>query len=199
MALCTETDAEVIAGADIPTADFDSLLVLAAELIDGELGRAADTTVVTGETTYLAAGAQRLAILTDGFPLASIEEIREDGDALVAGTDYRADLEAGEIYRLNSDGGRRFWPTGTVIEVDYTTAVPSGIRTVCAQMIARSWSQSDKSGASGKPAIMAGLRQLAIGRWSATADTPTGESKNSPLSMTESERRTIHRWRDRRP
>lgn len=201
MALCTVADVEALLQGDIdPDNDpvIVALLEMAEDKIIEQLGRDPNAgQTVTGERTYLPAGSRRTSILTDLWPLASVDDITEDGTTLTAGTDYEADLETGTIYRLNSSGGRTWWTQAVPILVDYTTAIVPGTRTICAQATARAF-KAGRDYAT-RPAVLDGLRQLTIGRWSATRETGSQTDRSEPISLTESESTSILRWRDRRP
>lgn len=201
MTLCTTADVEALIQSDI-TNDLDPMIVamleMASEEISAVLGRDAEPGVAyTGQRFWIPAGNQTLALLTEHFPLASIDQLTEGGTALVAGTDYTVDLEAGRLYRLSSAGGPVFWATGTEILVDYTTAPIPGARTICAAATARAFKSGEEH--ANRPTIMAGFRQLTIGRWSATRESGTAHQSLEPISLTDRERATILSWKNRSP
>lgn len=201
MTLCTEAQVEALlpATSDIPTATFTELEVLASALIDTALGRPAEGGTELTETHRLPPGVPRSTLLLDRFPVASIGSVVEDGETLTEGTDYLADEAAGILTRISStDGVERSWETGKILSITYTPATVPIARTICAQAIARAFKQADPAAAGAKPAVMAGLRQLTIGRWSGTAET-SAAAVAAALHLTDSEIAMLRAERDRRP
>lgn len=201
MTLCTEEQAEALlpAGADIPTATFTALEEMASDMIDNALGRPAEGGTEITETHRLPPGIPRNELILDRFPVSAVGSVVEDGTTLAEGTDYLEDLDAGILTRiLDADGIERSWETGKIIAVTYTPATVPIARTICAKAIARAYRQTDQATAGVKPAVMAGLRQLTIGRWSATAET-TAQTIAEGLHLTDSELAELRAVRDRRP
>lgn len=196
-ALTTKPAVEAVLGSAI-TDDtrLDELIAQASSLIEDEVGRHFDTTAITDEIHT--APARSRSILLEHWPIASVEEVREDGTILTAGTDYKVDLEAG-IIRRTIDEVPAHWYYGKLdaIEVDYTPAVPEALNTVAAGMVARAMRGGDNEAA--VPSVMGGLRQLTIGRWSATREGSTETRAGTAIYLTDYEVRVAHRWRDRRP
>jgi len=198
-ALTTKAAVEAVLGSTIDAGDVTRLTELIAQasaLIEDEAGRHFDTTAITEE--FHTAPASTRAILLDHWPIASVEEIRENGTILTADDDYKIDLDAGIIRRASS-GAPAFWYYGLLdaIEVDYTPRVPEALNTLAAQMVARAMRGGDNEAA--VPTVMAGLRQLTIGRWSATREGSTETRAGTAIYLTDAEVRIAHRWRDRRP
>lgn len=205
MTLCTTADVEALIQSDI-TNDQDPMVVamleMAGHIIDAELGRPAEGgTPITGELVRLAAGVDRYTILLPRWPITSVEQVTEDGTALVAGTDYTVDLDAGTLSRIDASstpaGRSKSWAADVDISIDYTPATVPVARSVCAQAVARAF----KVGANyaNQPTVLAGLRQLTIGRWSATRQTEGATTEAAPLSLTAEERAVLRAHRDRRP
>lgn len=196
-ALTTKAAVEAVLGTTVTdTTRLNELIAQASALIEDEVGRHFDTTAITDE--FHTAPATSRALLLRHWPIASVEEVREDGTVLTDGTDYKVDLEAG-IIRRASEGVPARWYYGKLdaIEVDYTPTVPEALNAVAAGMVARAMRGGDNEAA--VPTVMAGLRQLTIGRWSATREGSTETRAGTAIYLTEHELRIAHRWRDRRP
>lgn len=201
MTLCTTADVEALLQGDIePENDpkVVALLEMATELIELEVGRPVDDVEERTDRWTLGAGAALTPILLPRWPVASIASVIEDGTSLTVDQTYTADLEAGIVSRIYDAAGVAYpWTAGKVISVTYTPAVPRGLRTICAQAVARAF-KAGRDYAT-KPAVLSGLRQLTIGRWSATAREETGQTSAEALSLTDAERAAVRAHRDRRP
>lgn len=197
--LTTQAAVEAVLGSTIDAGDVTRLTELIAQasaLIEDEVGRSFDTDPITAE--FHTTPARARALLLDHWPIASVEEIRENGTALTVEDDYVIDLDAGIIRRASS-GSPAYWYYGLLdaIEVDYTPAVPAALNALAAQMVARAFRGGDNEAA--VPTVMAGLRQLTIGRWSATREGSSETRAGTAIYLTDAELRIAHRWRDRRP
>lgn len=199
MTLATTADVEALIQGDIDP-DNDPKIVAMLEMASGNveaaLGRKAEPAeVITGET-HTISGRKR-SVLLERFPIASVEEVRENSIALAAGTDYSIDLEAGIIRRLTS-GYPANWLIGEdVVEVDYTTAEVPGLRGITAAIVARAF-KAGRAYAT-RPSGMEGLKQLTVGRWSATVEGPVAQQAANPLELTAGELAAVRSHRDRRP
>lgn len=198
-ALTTKAAVEAVLGSTIAAGDdttrVTELITQASALIESEVGRSLDTTPITGEAHTAPPSTSR--VLLRHWPIASVEAVNENAVALAAGTTYRVDLDTGIITRLYS-GALGFWLTTIdTITVDYTPAVPAELGVVAAQMVARAFRGGSNEAA--VPAVMSGLRQLTIGRWSATREGSSETRAGTALYLTDAERTIAHRWRDRRP
>lgn len=196
-ALTTQASVEAVLGTSITdTTRLNELIAQASALIEDEVGRHFDTTAITDETHT--APATSRAILLEHWPVASVEAVREDGDTLTVDTDYKVDLDAG-IIRRASEGSPARWYYGKLdaIEVDYTPTVPEALNALAAGMVARAMRGGDNEAA--VPSVMGGLRQLTIGRWSATREGSTETRAGTAIYLTDAELRIARRWRDRRP
>ena len=203
MPLATTPDVEAILQNDV-TDDQDVMIVALLEMatasIEGEVGRPLEATAYTGILRTLAVGNNGV-LLADHWPLASIEQIDEDGTTLVDGTDFIADLEIGAITRINSSGTVVPWFAGFAgIDLDYIAAVPGLARSECARLTADAFiggaNFAQRSSIAG--GAMLALRQLTIGRWSATSETGQG-SGTTGIVIDELASRRLASIRDRRP
>lgn len=203
MPLCALTDVEAILQNNI-TNPVDpmavALLELASASIEGEVGRDLEATAYTGLLRTMAAGNNGV-LLADHWPLASIESVTEDGTLLVDGTDFIADLEIGAITRISSSGAATPWDHSFAgIDLDYTALVPGIARSECARLTAEAFiggaNFAQRSSIAG--GAMVALRQLTIGRWSATAETGQG-SGTTGIVIDELASRRLATIRDRRP
>lgn len=195
MPLTTTADVEALLQVDIEPDDHpkvQALLEMATELITAELGRNPEAEDVT--ETLFARPVGPLVFL-NRWPIASVATLSEDGTALVLDDDYRADLPTGTLVRVSSAYPRN-WPGGVPIAAAYTTAVIPGLRTICAAMVARAIKAGQANAAA--PALLLGLKQLTIGRWSGTSDTTKGTGVGDAIYLTDVERATVHSWRERR-
>jgi hypothetical protein len=199
MTLAVTADVEALLQIDITDDDDPTvirLLELATAIIEDEAGRSFDTTPIIAEAHTAAPHAR--AILLEHWPVASVEEVREAGTVLAVSTDYLIDLRAGILRRRFSSSTAYWEGTPAAIEVDYTPAVPAGLVALCAQVAARNFNLGASNVAG--PSVMAGLRQLTIGRWSATKETGrAGNALGEGLTLSDAEVRIAHRYRDRRP
>lgn len=201
MTLCTTADVEALLQGDIDP-DNDpkvvALLEMATELIEAEVGRPVDDVTERTDRWTLGVGASKSPILLPRWPVSAVASVTEDGTTLTVDVDYLVDLEAGIVSRIYDANGWPYpWTAGKVIAVTYTPAVPRGLRTLCAQAVARAFKAGREYAT--KPAQLAGLRQLTIGRWSATAREDTGQTAAEALSLTDAERAAARAYRDRRP
>ncbi|KKK69231.1 hypothetical protein LCGC14_2936110, partial [marine sediment metagenome] len=103
MALCALSDMEALLQNNI-TNPVDpmalTILDLASLAVEAEVGRDLEATALTGIVRTMDLGNNGV-LLTDHWPLASIESVTEDGELLVLGTDYFEDLELGTITRIS--------------------------------------------------------------------------------------------------
>lgn len=181
-----------------PEPVITTLIDLATNLIDAEIGRPAEGgTPITDELhrfAHYTPAPARAAVLLRRWPVTEIDSISVDGDAF---TTFEADLETGIVHAVTDTGYLTHWTAGIPITVTYTPATIQAARTVAVQMVARAY----KAGAeyANRPTQLLGLRQLTIGRWSATASTEPGQTAAEAISLTDAERRILERYRDRRP
>lgn len=178
----------------------------AAELIDmvqsrieSRLGRPAEATAspIT-ETHLLAAYPGVRAVLLDRWPITGVDAVTEDDTALEAEA-WSADLAAGILTRIRGDAPNLYtgaWTTHT-LDVTYTPATIAELAALAAEVVARAFVASEASAAA--PTVLAGLRQLTIGRWSATAETSARSDPIAALRLTEDDLAIVDRWRDRLP
>lgn len=203
MSLCALTDMEALLQNNI-TNPVDpmalTILDLASLAIEGEVGRDLEATAYTGVLRTMDLGNNGV-LLVDHWPLASIEDVTEDGETLVLGTDYLEDLELGAITRINSNGTVVPWRTeAQTISLDYTALVPGVARTECARIAADAFIGGANFAARSSIAggAMLALRQLTIGRWSGTAETGAG-SGTTGVVIDELARTRLSSIVDRRP
>lgn len=204
MALCALTDMEALLQNNI-TNPVDpmalTILDLASLAIEAEVGRDLEATPLTGIVRTLELGNNGV-LLTDHWPLASIESVTEDGELLVLDTDYFEDLEIGTITRIS--GTNPFviaWDAGpSSIVLDYTPVTPGVARTECARIAADAFIGGANFAARSSIAggAMLALRQLTIGRWSGTAETGAG-SGTTGVVVDELARLRLSVIIDRRP
>lgn len=204
MALCALSDMEALLQNNI-TNPVDpmalTILDLASLAVEAEVGRDLEATVLTGILRTMALPNNGV-LLTDDWPLASIESVTEDGEVLVLGTDYFEDLELGTITRITGDDPVVIsWdgkPSG--ISLDYTRLVPGVARTECARIAADAFIGGANFAARSNIAggAMLALRQLTIGRWSGTAETGAG-SGTTGVIIDELARTRLSSIVDRRP
>lgn len=192
--LCEVLDVEALIQTDI-TSDVDPrilrLIELASEEINGAIGRPMEAE--TGLVLTVSAGITRSTILLPRWPLAAVTEVDEDGTVLVDGTDYLADLTAGLLVRQSS-GVPIFWNWPLeVLSVTVTTVTPGDVRALCARLVANAFEAG--LAIANRPTQLAGLRQLTIGRWSATADTGAA---GPGIFLDASAQKVVDRWKDRR-
>lgn len=200
MTLCTAADVEALLQVDIVN-DLDpnllTLIAMATEMIDTELGRTALGGVELVETIRHRPGIPRESILLNQWPVVAAGlVVVEDGVTLTVADDYDITPGSGIVTRLSSDVPIT-WATGAAIVVTYTPLTVPGTRTICAQAVARAIERGRAFAT--KPAQLGGIKQLTIGRWSATAETSTAATSSSALSLTDVERSALRAWRDRRP
>lgn len=172
-----------------------TLLELATAVVEGEVGRVFATDEITDEahTTPTLTG----AVLLDHWPVAEVGEVTESGEVLTVDVDYRAELRAGIVRRVVGSSFGYWAPTPAAILVTYTPAIPAELAALAAQITARAFKAGQDNAAA--PAVMAGLRQLTIGRWSATRETGrAGLAAGEALTLTDAEVRVAHRYRERR-
>jgi hypothetical protein len=203
MPLCALTDMEALLQNNI-TNPVDpmalTLLDLASLAIEAEVGRDLEATALTGILRTMDAGNNGV-LLTDDWPLASIEAVTENAVVLVLGTDYLEDLELGAIRRINSNGAVIPWLADPqTISLDYTRLTPGVARTECARIAADAFIGGANFAARSSIAggAMLALRQLTIGRWSATSETGAG-SGTTGVVIDELARTRLASIVDRRP
>jgi len=206
MALCALSDLEALLQNNI-TNPVDpmalTILDLASLAIEAEVGRDLEATAYTGILHTMDPGNNGV-LLTDHWPLASIEAVTEDGEVLVLGTDYIEDLELGAIRRVTTSGSSIVvvpWNTKPqTIDLDYTALVPGVARTECARIAADAFIGGANFAARSSIAggAMLALRQLTIGRWSGTAETGAG-SGTTGVVVDELARTRLSSIVDRRP
>lgn len=200
MTLATTTDVEALLQGDIDPDDdpkIVAMLEMASDTIENALGRKAEAGVVITAEWHTVTGPTK-SIALKRWPISSVEEVREAGTALTVDDDYTIDLEAGIIRRVIS-GIEATWATGFgVVEVDYTTGDVPGLRGICAAVVARTF-RAGRAYAT-RPAGMEGLKQLTIGRWSATTEgAQSAQQAANPLELTAGELSAIRAQRDRSP
>lgn len=194
-----EVEALLPAGTDIPTGWFDAVEPLVAAMIDTALGRRAEGGTELVETVTMRAGLASESIRLSRWPVTAVASVTEDGTSLAAGTAYTVDLPAGIVHRIyDANGVPIFWKTAVPLVVTYTPATLPVAKAVAAQAIARAWRNLDPVASGAKPAVMSGLRQLTIGRWSATAET-SAKSTGEAIHLTDSELDLLYAHRDRSP
>ncbi len=204
MALCALSDMEALLQNNI-TNPVDpmalTILDLASLAVEAEVGRDLEATALTGIVRTMDLGNNGV-LLTDHWPLASIESVTEDGELLVFGTDYFEDLELGTITRIS--GTNAFviaWDAGpSSIVLDYTPLTPGVARTECARIAADAFigganfaARSSIAGGAMRPPP-----QLTTGRWSGTAETGAG-SGTTGVIIDELARTRLSVIVDRRP
>jgi hypothetical protein len=198
--IATEDQVEALLdGVDMPTATFTELAGIVDPLIDTALGRPAEGGTERTETFTLGTWARRDYLKLSRWPVSAVASITEDGEALTVDETFRVDLDAGIVYRLyDADGVLIPWLAGKVLAVTYTPATVPVAASIAAQAIARAYKTAQPTTAGGKPAVMAGLRQLTIGRWSATAET-SAESTAAAVHLTDRELAVLKAHKDRSP
>lgn len=178
MPLCTTADVEALIQSDI-TNDADSMIVALLEMASGaveaEVGRTLEAQTFTSRK-YSAPYPNDGRLFLDHWPIASVASVTEAGTALVVDTDYAVDLELGILTRLSSGVVVPWDPTTLGIEATYDTTVPVVARTETARLTADAFIGGANYAARAALANgeMVGLRQLTVGRWSATAETGAG-------------------------
>lgn len=204
MSLTTVAAVAAILGVDPGdlTADqtdrITELIDLAASEIDGALGRPAEGgDPVTEELT---ADPWRTEVLLSRWPIDPDGDVTvvEAGTTLDADT-YTLDPATGILRRLEGDYRIRWAAATNGITVTYAPATIPALAALAARIAARAYNAGNA--AASVPAIMGGLRQLTIGRWSATRDTGAagGGVPGEALALTEADLAIIDRWTDRRP
>jgi len=205
MALCAIDDMEALLQNNI-TNPVDpmalTILDLASLAIEAEVGRDLEAVALTGIVRTMRLGNNGV-LLTDHWPLASIESVTEDGELLVLDTDYFEDLELGTITRITGTTNPFViaWDAGpSSIVLDYTPVTPGVARTECARLAADAFIGGANFAARASIAggAMLALRQLTIGRWSGTAETGAG-SGTTGVIVDELARTRLSVIVDRRP
>lgn len=198
MALATVAQVEAILGSDLDAAAearVEELIDLIQLDVEDQLGRSAEATATVIETVTVSA--YRTDLLLSLWPVASITSVVEDGTTLVAGTDYAAELATGTLTRLTGTHPTA-WPFGSgIVVVTYDSATIGQLSALTARIAARAYRAGLAANAT--PSILAGLRQLTIGRWSATAESSADANPVTSLNLTDEDLRIVNRWRDRRP
>lgn len=188
MALTTVTQVETVLGRTLAPAEAmraAELISMVTDMIADRLGRSPETASFTNTFT----SPPTATVFTTRFPLASVESVTVGAEALTVGDDYAVDLRRGTITRMSSAAPSP-WGTGTV-EVAATSATIPELSVLCAIVVGRTLS------AQTRPASMAGLRQLTVGRWSATVDTAS--EPVAALALTDTDAAIVDAWRERRP
>ena len=83
------------------------------------------------------------------------------------------------------------------IVLTYEAATIGQLSTLCARIVARTL-RANRAASNATATKLAGLRQLTIGRWSATADTTEGADPVAAIDLTELDRAKVRRYVDRR-
>lgn len=201
MTLATEAQVEaLLGGVNIPTADFDALAELVDPLIVAAVGREVEGGTERTDTWTLSGRYRIEALSLPRWPIDPTGvAVTEDGIALVEDTTFTVEAEPGIVRRIyDADGNPYPFASGVPIAVTYTPTTPPLAVTVAAQAIARAWKVSNPTASGSKPSVMAGLRQLTIGRWSATAET-NADQIAGPVHLTGGELALLRSLRDRRP
>lgn len=199
MTLCTKAQTEALGATGITDEAFAALEGLARPLIDSALGRPAEGGTELTETRVFDHRWPGDQIVLSRWPVASVASVTEDGSGLTVDETFRVDLAAGIITRTYDAAGNRYpFAVSVPIVVTYTPATVPVASTICAQAIARAWRTTNPTESGAKPAVMAGLRQLTIGRWSATAET-SAQSAAETLHLTDNELALLRAERSRRP
>ncbi len=195
--LATVAQVEAVLGRSLTaeeTTRAEELIVMVQASIEGRLGRAAEGDTFTDRVYTV--GVHRSRLLLDHFPVASVASVSEDGEGLTTTEHWAVDLRAGIITRIIG-GMNSFWdPRLGAVVVTYTSETIAELSVLCAQVVARALNASI-AGAS-VPAAMAGLRQLTVGRWSATKETGASTDSLAALALSGDELALVDTWRDRR-
>ena len=200
MALATIAQVEALLGEDLPDGGPEEtrvleLIGLAQQSIEGELGRPAEAEA--GIVELVTIDPWVTTVLLDRWPVAAVGEVQEAGEALATSA-WSVDLDTGQITRLISDGkSRTYWLAGVDnVQVTYDSETIGQLSTLCAQMAARAY-RAGLAAANAKAANIVGLRQLTIGRWSATSDSSDDSDPVKAMTLTDLDKATIFRFRDR--
>lgn len=114
------------------------------------------------------------ALQTTRFPIiGSIASLTQAGTALVVGTDYRFDRDAGLLYRLDGSGLDTSW-CGSPVVITYDggyTAIPLDIQDAITRMVRARWFAKDRDPLA-KSEDVPGVRSV-------TWWVPTGEEAGS--------------------
>ena len=194
MALATIAQVEALIG-DVDDVAAASVIADVQAEIEAELGRSAEG---AARSDTFEPGDWRSLLLLSHWPLDEGEAVTVtvDGEALTS-ADYSIDYPTGKLVRVSS--GVPIWFPHTVasVVVDYTNATIPALSALCARVAARQLRASAASAAA--PSVLAGLRQLTIGRWSATVDTSADSDPIAAAELTEADLRKVRLWKDRRP
>lgn len=173
------------------------LIALVQSRIESRLGRPAETTASPiVETHLLPAYPGVRSVLLDRWPVSTVDTVTEDGADLAAEA-WSVDLGAGILTRIRGEAPNLYtgaWSAYT-LTVTYTPATIDELAGLTAEVVARAFVASEASAAA--PSVLAGLRQLTIGRWSATAETSARSDPIAALRLTDDDLAIVDRWRDR--
>jgi hypothetical protein len=202
MTLANTADVEAILQIDIAN-DVDpkvvALLELATAAVEGEVGRPLDATTYTLRP-YSVDYPSNGQLLLDHWPLASVTAVLEDGTTLTVGDDYTVDLDLGILTRVSTGVVIPWTPGPDIITVTYTAAIPPLARAEVARLTANAFvggaAFAERAAQAG--GAMVGLRQLTIGRWSATAETGAGAGTTG-IVIDELAARRLASLRSRKP
>jgi hypothetical protein len=140
--------------------------------------------------------AGRTVLFLPELPVTEVAEVVEDGETLVADTDYKIG-NAGQLYRI----GRR-WTAGiqivTVIYSHGYTVIPDDVCSVCTRAAGRAYQSGLRAVAqNGVP----GLQAQSLGDYSVTYGADAGSSGEGTLGVSaaplllQSEKRLLDRYR----
>lgn len=188
--LCTVADVEALIQTNIVN-DADPRITTVIELAGLEIEGAVGRSLEAGETDLTLVAGPSVRLFLPVWPLSAVEDVQQDEAALIEGDDYAVDLTAGILTRLTA-GIPVPW-SGTVT-LTATTATPGDIRALCARLAAGAFETA--LAIANRPADLTGLRQLTIGRWSATTDAATA---TPGIRWDAAAALIADRWRDRRP
>lgn len=205
MALATVAQVDAIIGSAFDgsgspeEARIVELIALAQATIEDELGRPAEGGAELVELVHV--GAWRQRILLDRWPVEAVATVKDNTTTpttTLAAGDYVVDLANGIISRRVGNVATSWAPGLQAVEVTYTPATIRSLSTLCATITARAYRASVAAAA---PAVanMQGLRQLVVGRWSATADSSERSDPVRALQLTDAENKMVRAWADRLP
>lgn len=195
--LCTQADVATVLGTDPGT--VDDLIDLVTGLLEGGAGVGRPISDTT-PTVVTVDGSGRHRLELGDWPLAAVTDVTDDGEALVAGVDYLADLTTGTLTRLVDATTPGRWSTVPAgVTATITRAIPLDLRALCARVVARMWrAQQAQAELTSDVPELAGLTQLTVGQWSATVERAAVDPA-ALLSLTDLDLLIIDAWRDRRP
>jgi hypothetical protein len=105
------------------------------------------------------------------WPVVALTSVVENGIALVDGTDFRKDVGAGLLFRLDVSGNERLWPRAliTVVYSAGFSPIPADVQDAAARMVASRYSARGRADNLRQENIP-GVREVQY--W--IPDTPTG-------------------------